>query len=161
MTLCDELKTFSQVGFRDIYKKFIYIHCRELLDEMMPGELSEDITGVIAYCYIDRTEGISFRPIMIAAMKLETLQVFDYPDHENTIYTMYKGLLGNYQQTLSSFVGPTKVFVSGDTLQVSDYNKLDWEWSMFDPESKHKRHDTVFPQECRKIFEMGKELVNG
>ena len=75
--------------------------------------------------------------------------------------TMYKVLLGNYQQTLSSFVGPTKVFVSGDTLQVSDYSKLDWEWSMFDPESKHKRHDTVFPRECSKIFEMGKELVNG
>ncbi len=75
--------------------------------------------------------------------------------------TMYNGLLGNYQQTLNSFVGPTKVFVSGDTLQVSDYSKLDWEWSMFDPESKHKRHETVFPQECSKIFEMGKELVNG
>lgn len=88
MTLYDELKTFSQVGFRDIYKKFIYIHCRELLDEMMPGALNEDITGVIAYCYIDRTEGISFRPIMIAAMKPDTLQVFVYPDHENTIYVL-------------------------------------------------------------------------
>ncbi len=54
-----------------------------------------------------------------------------------------------------------KVFVSGDTLQVSDYSKLDWEWSMFDPEGKHKRHETVFPRECSKIFEMGKELVNG
>ena len=74
---------------------------------------------------------------------------------------MYKGLFGNYQQTLSSFVGPTKVFVSGDTLQVSYYSKLDWEWSMFDPEGKHKRHETVFPRECSKIFEMGKELVNG
>ncbi len=74
---------------------------------------------------------------------------------------MYKGLLGNYQQTLNSFVGPTKVFVSGDTLQVSDYSKLDWEWSIFDPESKHKRHETIFPEECGKIFEMGKELVTG
>ena len=75
--------------------------------------------------------------------------------------TMYKILLDNYQQTFNSFVGPTKVFVSGDTLQVSDYSKLDWEWSIFDPESKRERHETIFPEECGKIFEMGKELVTG
>lgn len=73
--------------------------------------------------------------------------------------TMYKGMLEHYQQTLNSFIGPTKVFVSGDTLQVTDYGKLDWEWSMFDPESKIKRRETVFPEECRKIYEMGKEIV--
>lgn len=73
--------------------------------------------------------------------------------------TMYEGLLKNYQQTLNTFVGPTEVFVSGDTLQVLDYSKLDWEWSIFDPESKKARHETVFPQECSRIFEMGKELA--
>lgn len=70
----------------------------------------------------------------------------------------YTDLMRNYQQTLNRFVGPTKVFVSGDTLQLRDYSKLDWEWSMFDPEAKKLRHETVFPQECRKVFEMGAEL---
>lgn len=88
MTLYDELKTFSQVSFREIYKKFIYIHCRELLDEMMPGELEASISGVIAYCYIDRTGGLSFRTIMIAAMKPESLQVFVYPHCNDTIYVL-------------------------------------------------------------------------
>lgn len=55
MTLYDELKDFSQVGFRDIYKKFIYIHCRELLDEMMPGELDDSITGVVAQNKVNQT----------------------------------------------------------------------------------------------------------
>ena len=73
---------------------------------------------------------------------------------------MYDGLLKNYQQVLSSFVGPTEVFVSGDTLQLKDYSKTDWEWSLFDPDSKQKRHDTVFPEECRKAFEMGERLVS-
>ena len=72
--------------------------------------------------------------------------------------TMYEGLLKNYQQTLNTFIGPTEVFVSGDTLQISDYSKLDWKWSIFDPESKKARHETVFPQECSRIFEMGKKL---
>ena len=59
----------------------------------------------------------------------------------------------------SSFVGPTEVLVSGDTLQLKDYSKTDWQWTMFDPEAKQKRHDTVFPEECRKAFEMGAGLV--
>ena len=73
---------------------------------------------------------------------------------------MYDGLLKNYQQVLSSFVGPTEVFVSGDTLQLKDYSKTDWEWTLFDPDAKQKRHDTVFPEECRKAFEMGERLVS-
>lgn len=71
----------------------------------------------------------------------------------------YRGLLLNYQQTLNRFVGPTEVFVSGDTLQLKDYGKTDWEWSMFDPESKQRRHETVFPKECRRVCEMGAKLV--
>ena len=59
--------------------------------------------------------------------------------------SLYRGLLQNYQQTLNRFVGPTEVFVSGDTLQLKDYSKLDWEWSMFDPEAKPLRHETIFP----------------
>lgn len=73
--------------------------------------------------------------------------------------TAYRALMLNYQRTLSAFVGSTEVLVSGDTLQVRDYGKLDWEWSMFDPEAKKIRHETVFPQECRKAFEMGAALA--
>lgn len=73
--------------------------------------------------------------------------------------TMYRDLLQGYQQTLSSFVGSTEVLVSGDTLQLKDYSKTDWQWSMFDPDSKQKRHDTVFPEECKKAFELGVNLV--
>ena len=76
----------------------------------------------------------------------------------NAYDTAYLDLLNNYQQTLSRFVGPTEVFVSGNTLQLKDYSKTDWQWSMFDPEAKQKRHDTVFPEECRKAYELGKKL---
>ena len=72
---------------------------------------------------------------------------------------MYARLLEGYQRTLSAFVGPTDVLVAGDTLQVKDYSKLDWEWTMFDPAAKKARHDTVFPLECQKAFEMGAALA--
>ena len=73
--------------------------------------------------------------------------------------TMYRTLVENYRQTLSRFVGPTDVLVCGDTLQLKDYGRKDWPWTMFDPEAKQKRHETVFPAECRKAFEMGAGLV--
>ncbi len=72
--------------------------------------------------------------------------------------TMYTQLLHNYQQVLSRFVGPTEVFVSGNTLQLKDYSKTDWPWSLFDPEDKIQRHETVFPEECRAVFEKGAQL---
>lgn len=73
--------------------------------------------------------------------------------------TEYLGLLRNYQQTLSRFVGPTEIFVSGNTLQLKDYSKTDWPWSMFDPEEKKKRRETVFPQECKRVYDQGMALV--
>ena len=73
---------------------------------------------------------------------------------------MYTGLLEGYQRTLSSFVGPTDILVAGDTLQVKDYSKLDWEWTMFDPAAKQQRHETVFPQQRQTAYEKGAALVH-
>ena len=73
--------------------------------------------------------------------------------------TMYQQLLNNYQQVLSRFVGPTEVFVSGNTLQLKDYSKTDWPWTLFNPEDKIQRHETVFPEECRAVFEKGAQLA--
>ncbi len=73
--------------------------------------------------------------------------------------TMYTDLLNSYKQTFSAFVGPCEVLVSGETLQLDDYSKLDWEWSMFNPKQKIERRETVFPKERKKAFEMGKTLA--
>lgn len=72
---------------------------------------------------------------------------------------MYMGLARNYQQVLSRFVGPTEIFVSGDTLQLKDYSKTDWPWTLFNPEAKQQRHETVFPLHCRQVFDMGAALA--
>ena len=57
-----------------------------------------------------------------------------------------------------AFVGPAKTFVSGNTLQLKDYSKTDRPWTLFDPEEKIQRHETLFPGECKKVFEMGKRI---
>lgn len=71
----------------------------------------------------------------------------------------FTGLIDGYRNTFSRFVGPTETLVAGDTLQLDDYSKLDWEWSIFDPEAKKRRHETVFPLECKKAFDMGVQLT--
>ena len=72
--------------------------------------------------------------------------------------TGYIQLLGNYQRTMNTFIGPTEVLVAGDTLQLKDYSKTDWPW-YFDAEHKYQRHETVFPETRKRAFEMGKALV--
>ena len=71
----------------------------------------------------------------------------------------FTGLIDGYRNTFSRFVGPTETLVAGDTLQLDDYSKLDWEWSIFDSEAKKRRHETVFPLECKKAFDMGIQLT--
>ena len=72
---------------------------------------------------------------------------------------MYSELMDGYQKTFNRFVGPCEVMVSGNTLQLKDYGATDWEWSMFNPEAKRERHETVFPQERARAHELGAQLV--
>jgi len=69
----------------------------------------------------------------------------------------YDKMLENYKNSLSGMVGPTKVMICGDTLQVNDYSK--YNWTMFNSEAKKSRHDEVFPNEMQKAFSLGMEMV--
>ena len=73
--------------------------------------------------------------------------------------TMYLNLVEGYQRVFSAFVGKTEVLISGNTQQIKDYSKTDWPW-YFNAEEKYKRHETVFPEEMKKAFEMGKALAS-
>lgn len=69
----------------------------------------------------------------------------------------YTTLLEQYKGTLNTFIGPTEVFVCGDTLQVNDYSN--YNWTMFNPESKKKRHDDTFEEYFTKAYELGKIMT--
>jgi multimeric flavodoxin WrbA len=69
----------------------------------------------------------------------------------------YDKMLQGYQNMLGSFVGETKLLISADTLQVHDYDR--YNWTMFDPEAKKQRHETVFPQDKQKAFDFGAEMI--
>ncbi len=69
----------------------------------------------------------------------------------------YEATLEKYRQTFSNFIGPAKILISGDTLQVNDYDKFNW--TLFDPVKKKERHETEFPKELKKAFEFGKDMA--
>lgn len=70
----------------------------------------------------------------------------------------YKTLMDSYKNTLDRFVGPTQVFICGNTLQVKDYSRFNW--TMFDPEEKKKHHDETFGEYLEKANEAGRNLVS-
>ncbi|MBQ7978306.1 MAG: flavodoxin family protein [Candidatus Methanomethylophilaceae archaeon] len=72
--------------------------------------------------------------------------------------TMYENMLNGYKGVLSKFVGPTEVFVSGETQQVKDYSKFNW--TMFDGDQRYERREKVFPQELKAVFEKGASLAS-
>ena len=72
--------------------------------------------------------------------------------------TMYANMLNEYKGVLSKFVGPTEVFVSGETQQVKDYSKFNW--TMFDGEQRYERREKVFPQELKAVFKKGASLAS-
>ncbi len=69
----------------------------------------------------------------------------------------YRKMLKGYRKSLDAFVGNTKLFIAGNTLQVKDYSRF--KWTMFDPEAKKERHDKVFPEERKKVFALGAKMV--
>jgi len=64
-----------------------------------------------------------------------------------------------HQMTLQRIYGAAEHMCSFDTYQFDDYSK--YVSSRFDPENKLQRHKEVFPQDCKKAFEMGVRLAGG
>lgn len=69
----------------------------------------------------------------------------------------YDAMLEKYRNSLNGMVGPTKVMICGDTLQVNDYSK--YNWTMFNPEAKKARHEEVFPKDLEKAYALGAEMA--
>ena len=73
--------------------------------------------------------------------------------------TGYDKMVEGYKTAFENMVGPTRVMICGDTLQVEDYGRYDW--TLFDAEAKKARHETVFPAEKQRAFDLGVEIVSG
>jgi multimeric flavodoxin WrbA len=78
----------------------------------------------------------------------EMLEVMGYNRH----FALTKMILERH-------LGACELLVSTDTLQYSDYDK--YESEKFDKEAKAKRHAEVFPEDCKRAFELGVRMATG
>lgn len=80
------------------------------------------------------------------------------------IYTMncpdehfYDSLIAGHKGTFERFFGETKVVCATETLQFDNYDL--YVGDMFDVPRRQEKHEKVFPEDCRRAFLMGEELV--
>lgn len=78
-------------------------------------------------------------------------------DEETAHKLGYEKQFKNTENTMSVIFGPTQSLYVTDTKQFTDYSK--YVNHLFDPEKKAQRQEEVFPQDCKKAFELGKKLV--
>jgi multimeric flavodoxin WrbA len=69
----------------------------------------------------------------------------------------YDKIFAATQGTLSRIFGNCELLLSTDTYQFSDYSE--YLSTCFDAEAKKKRHEEVFPDDCRRAFELGAKLT--
>jgi multimeric flavodoxin WrbA len=55
--------------------------------------------------------------------------------------------------------GACELMLCEDTMQFSDYNKF--ESAMFDKEAKVRRHAEIFPEDCKRAFDLGVRMASG
>ncbi|WP_129125016.1 flavodoxin family protein [Geomonas oryzae] len=76
----------------------------------------------------------------------ELMQQWNYQVHTS----------GN-ENYLRAIFGECESLYCNETLQLTDYSK--YVFSYYDPEQRRERHSVLFPENCRKAFEMGERLV--
>lgn len=112
-------------------------------------------------------ERLSF-PYNKYAKDMQTL--FPRPIRTALIYTMnvseemlevmgYNRHFAMTKMILERHFGSCELLLSTDTLQYSDYDK--YESERFDKEAKAKRYAEVFPEDCRRAFELGVRMATG
>jgi hypothetical protein len=75
---------------------------------------------------------------------------------EEISYDVHFGL---NEGVLARMFGQSESLYAYATLQFEDYSKMVFEY--FDPAERLERRKTVFPEDCRKAFELGVRMVGG
>jgi multimeric flavodoxin WrbA len=93
----------------------------------------------------------SLFPKQIPTAFVYTMNVSELQMKEN-----YAANIGANDQVLKMMFGQAESLCSFETYQFEDYDKV--VFSYFDPEERKKRQKTIFPQDCKKAFELGARL---
>jgi multimeric flavodoxin WrbA len=92
--------------------------------------------------------------------RINTAMIYTMNVPEDLLETIgYNRHFSMSKWTLSTIFGACELLLSTDTMQYSDYDKF--ESGLFNKEAKIKRHAEVFPEDCRRAFELGVRMASG
>jgi multimeric flavodoxin WrbA len=94
----------------------------------------------------------------LAPRKIPTGCIFTLGSDEERMKSVgYDRALQMIGTLMKMYFGSSETLLVNDTMQFDDYSK--YVSSRFDPEAKALRRREVFPEDCRKAFEMGARLA--
>lgn len=100
----------------------------------------------------------SWPPESLFARKVPTAFVYTMNVSERqAMEPPYSVHIGLNESVLARLFGQAESFLSFETLQFEDYDKV--VFSYCDPEERQKRRREVFPQDCKRAYELGVRLA--
>ena len=95
-------------------------------------------------------------PASLFPKKIPTAFIYTMNVSEQQMKDIYAVHIGANENVLKMMFGHAQALSSNETLQFEDYDKV--VFSYFDPEERKQRRRAVFPQDCRRAFELGARL---
>jgi multimeric flavodoxin WrbA len=96
-------------------------------------------------------------PASLFPRKLPTAFVYTMNVSETLMKEIYGTHISANEQVLTRMFGHAESFFSTETLQFEDYDKMVFNY--FDPAERRKRRREVFPQDCKRAFQLGVRLA--
>lgn len=96
-------------------------------------------------------------PQSLAPRQIPTAFVYTMNVSEQLMKENYGTHIALNASVMKMMFGSCESFYCTETLQFEDYDEV--VFSYFDPEERRKRRAEIFPQDCRRAFELGARLV--
>jgi len=100
--------------------------------------------------YTNPPSSLFVRTIQTACIYTMNVSEQQMEEYHYTVHTTLN------ESVLNRTFGHAESLFSFETLQFEDYDKVVYDY--FDPEERKERRRTVFPQDCRRAFELGTRL---
>lgn len=85
----------SEVSFRALENKYLYIECPQLLGLLSQHFAGEQATGILAYCYIKHEEGLQFEVLCKSLFDATKKAIKFFDANDEVSFSLPYGLLQN------------------------------------------------------------------
>lgn len=96
-------------------------------------------------------------PASLYPKKIKTAFIYTMNVSEEQRKEFYSVHIDANEDFMKRTFGDSESLFCNETLQFEDYSKV--VFSYCNPEERVKRHETVFPKDCERAFELGKSLL--